>query len=376
MNIGITCYPVIGGSGIIATELGQQLASRGHSVHFISYALPFRLDRFQQNVFYHGVDTTAYPLFKFPPYTLTLASKMAEVARNVELDILHVHYAIPHATCAFLARQILSSTGQKVPKIITTLHGTDITLVGSDPSFFDITRFSILASDGITAVSNYLARETEEVFKLKRKIRVVHNFYDTDRFKPGSDACARSDFVKEGEFLIAHMSNFRPVKRTLDVIDIFHRIAAKLPARLLLIGEGPDLILARRQIQKRGLTDRVIFLGNQNRVEAVLPCCDLFLIPSEEESFGVAALEALACGVPVIGTEGTGLAEVVTDGKDGFLRPVGDTRAMAEASLGLLNDKATHNSFSESAALLARKRFAADKIVTQYEDYYHEVLGG
>lgn len=376
MNIGITCYPVSGGSGIIATELGQQLASRGHSVHFISYALPFRLDRFQQNVFYHGVDTTAYPLFKFPPYTLTLASKMAEVARNVELDILHVHYAIPHATCAFLARQILSSTGQKVPKIITTLHGTDITLVGSDPSFFDITRFSILASDGITAVSNYLARETEDVFELKRKIRVVHNFYDTKRFKPGSDACARSDFVNEGEFLIAHMSNFRPVKRTLDVIDIFDRIAAKLPARLLLIGEGPDLILARRQIQKRGLTDRVIFLGNQNRVEAVLPCCDLFLIPSEEESFGVAALEALACGVPVIGTEGTGLAEVVTDGKDGFLRPVGNTSAMAEVSLNLLNDKASHKSFSQCASRLARERFAADKIVTQYEDYYHEVLSG
>jgi len=376
MNIGITCYPVTGGSGVVATELGQQLAMRGHQVHFVSYALPFRLDKYQQNVFYHGVDTIAYPLFKFPPYTLTLASKMAEVARNVDLDIFHVHYAIPHATCAYLARQMMESYGQRAPKIITTLHGTDITLVGSDPSFFDITRFSILASDGITAVSNYLADETREVFDIQKEIRVVHNFFDGQRFRPSTNQCSKQDFVKNGEFLISHMSNFRPVKRTLDVIDIFERISKSLPARLLLIGEGPDLILARRQIQKKGLSDRVIFLGNQSRVEAVLPCADLFLIPSEEESFGVAALEALACGVPVIGTEGTGLAEVVSDNKDGYLRPVGDTTSMAEAAIALLKDKAKLTEFGKTATRLASENFAADKITTQYENFYKEILDG
>ncbi len=275
MVIGITCYPVAGGSGIVATELGQQLAVRGHQVHFISYALPFRLDRYQANLMFHAVETTAYQLFKFPPYTLTLASKMAEVARNYNLDILHMHYAIPHATCAYLARQLLADTGSCQPKIITTLHGTDITLVGSDPSFYDITRFSINSSDGITAVSAYLARETQEVFKVNKTIRVIHNFFDGKRFKPQSGDCTRSEFVNDDEFLISHVSNFRPVKRALDVIDIFDKIAAEVPARLLLVGEGPDMVLARRQIMKKGLKDRVIFLGNQSRVEAVLPCSDL-----------------------------------------------------------------------------------------------------
>ena len=374
MNIGITCYPVAGGSGIVATELGQKLAIRGHQVHFISYALPFRLDKYQTNLMFHGVDTTSYPLFKFPPYTLTLASKMAEVTRDFDLDILHVHYAIPHATCAYLAREILKNGSPKMPKIITTLHGTDITLVGSDPSFYDITRFSINASDGITAVSKYLAEETIEVFKPRGDIRVVHNFFDSERFRPGCQQCRKNEFTTNGEFLITHVSNFRPVKRTLDVIDTFEKIIAELPAKLLLIGEGPDTVLARRQIKKKRLEDKVIFLGNQTRVEAVLPCSDLFLVPSEEESFGLAALEALACGVPVIGTSGTGLTEVVEDFRNGFLLPVGDTSSMARAAVALLRDPARHDEFRKSAAEGAFKRFNADKIVGEYEAYYQEVL--
>jgi len=377
MNIGITCYPVAGGSGIVATELGRQLALRGHQVHFVTYALPFRLDRYQSNIKYHGVETTAYPLFKFPPYTLTLAAKMAEVARDFELDILHVHYAVPHATCAYLARQLIRENGKGVdPKIITTLHGTDITLVGSDPSFYDITRFSIMATDGITAVSKYLADETTEVFKIDKPIKVIHNFFDADRFNPDSTCCQRREFVDDDEFLLMHVSNFRPVKRTLDVIDIFDKVSAELPAKLLLIGEGPDTILARRQINKKGLSDKVIFLGNQSQVEAVLPCADIFLIPSEEESFGLAALEALACGVPVVGTSGTGLVEVVDDFQNGFLLPVGDTSSMARAAISLLKDNNRLKQFKISAGKSALKRFSAKNIVSEYENYYEEIVNG
>ncbi len=376
MVIGITCYPVPGGSGIVATELGQQLATRGHLVHFISYALPFRLDRYQGNVFYHGVETTAYPLFKQPPYTLTLASKMADVVRAYKLEVLHVHYAIPHATSAYLARQLLAAENERLPKIITTLHGTDITLVGADPSFYDITRFSINMSDGVTAVSKYLADETHDVFKITREIRVVHNFFDGTRFKPGTSQCKRAEFAADHEYLIMHVSNFRPVKRTMDVIDIFDRISAEIPAKLVLIGEGPDTVLARRQITKRGLIDKVIFLGNQSRVEAVLPCADLFLLPSEEESFGLAALEALACGVPVIGSSGTGLVEVVDDYRDGFLLPVGDVISMSRAAIALLKDKQRLAEFKNAAAEIAARKFGADKIITQYEQYYEEVLRG
>jgi len=372
MRIGITCYPVAGGSGIVATELGQQLAWRGHQVHFISYALPFRLDQYQQNLYYHGVETTAYPLFKHPPYALTLAAKMADVACQYELEILHVHYAIPHATSAFLAKQLITC---KIPKIITTLHGTDITLVGSDPSFFDITRFSINASDGITAVSAYLANETKQIFNPDKEIRVIHNFVDSGRFHPNATGCCqRKEFASENEFIIAHISNFRPVKRTIDVIDIFDRISQKLPARLLMMGEGPETILARRQVSKKGLNDKVTFMGNQNRVEAVLPWMDLFLLPSEEESFGLAALEALACGVPVVGTKDTGLVEVVEHGVNGFLFPIGDTASMAKASIKLLSDKEKLANFKKMAHKLADEKFNADKIVSHYESYYQEIL--
>lgn len=374
MKIGITCYPVAGGSGIVATELGRQLANRDHEVHFISYALPFRLDQFQQNLFFHGVETTAYPLFKHPPYALTLAAKMAYVADHFGLDIIHVHYAIPHATSAFLARQLVND---KAPKIITTLHGTDITLVGSDPSFYDITRFSINTSDGLTAVSDYLAEETRETFKPEKEIRVIYNFYDDDRFQPCEHPrCKRRNFASDDEFIISHISNFRPVKRTSDVIDIFDSIQKQLPAKLLLIGEGPDTILARRNVNKRGLQDKVVFLGNQSQVEAVLPLSDLFLLPSEEESFGLAALEALACGVPVIGTENTGLVEVIEHDKTGFLFPLGHTGAMAAAALKLLNDKPRLEEFKRASHRRAADNFRAEKIVGEYENYYHEILNG
>jgi L-malate glycosyltransferase len=375
MNIGITCYPVPGGSGIVATELGQQLATRGHQVHFISYAIPFRLDRYQHNLFFHGVETTAYPLFKHPPYALTLAAKMADVACQYKLEVLHVHYAIPHATSAFLAKQLI--TDCRLPKIITTLHGTDITLVGSDPSFYDITQFSINASDGITAVSAYLADETKETFKIEKDIRVIHNFFDSNRFRPNAvTTCKRNNFASNDEFLIAHISNFRPVKRTLDVIDIFSRIADVLPARLILIGEGPDTVLARRHVSKKNLNGHVTFLGNESRVEEILPLADLFLLPSEEESFGLAALEALACGVPVIGTLDTGLVELVEDKINGFLFPVGNTEAMAKAGIELLSNRERLVQFKKDAAQIAFDRFNADRIVTQYEKYYEEILNG
>lgn len=376
MRIGITCYPVVGGSGIIATELGQELAGRGHEVHFISYALPFRLDKYRTNLLFHGVETTAYPLFKYPPYTLALASKIADVSRNYRLEITHMHYAVPHATCAYLAKQMLAASGDPLPKVITTLHGTDITLVGSDPSYFDITRFSINSSDGLTAVSKHLAEETAEVFNVEREIRVIHNFFDDTRFTPNIGECSRCEFASENEMLLAHVSNFRPVKRTLDVVEVFEKVAAVLPAKLILIGEGPDTVLARRMIKKRGLTDKVIFLGNQSRVEAVLPCADLFLLPSQEESFGLAALEALACGVPVIGTLGTGLVEVIDHGINGFLCPVGDTAGMARAAIELLTDRRKLGTFKSAAADLARKRFSQDKIVGEYEHYYQEIANG
>lgn len=376
MNIGITCYPSTGGSGVVATELGSQLARNGHQVHFISYAIPFRLDKYEANISYHGVETTAYPLFKFPPYTITLAAKMAEVARDSKLDILHMHYAIPHATCAYLAQRLLDDNGDVVPKIITTLHGTDITLVGQDPSFYDMTRFSIKASDGLTAVSQYLADETKEVFHLDKDIKVIHNFFDPERFRPNDCKSSRSDFVSPTEFLIVHISNFRPVKRTLDVVEIFERISAQVPARLLMIGDGPDIVLTRRQVKKKGLTDRVRFLGSQDRIEAVLPCADLFLMPSEEESFGLAAMEALACGVPVIGTSGTGLTEVVDDYTTGFLLPVGDVGSMSRAAVSLLKDTARLQKFKKAAAEATLKRFTSAKIVAKYERYYEEILGG
>lgn len=373
LNIGITCYPVAGGSGIVATELGIKLAERGHQVHFIAYALPFRLDVFKPNLYFHEVDTTSYQLFKYPPYTLTLAARMAEVACEYKLDVLHVHYAIPHAAAAFLASQLMNN--RCAPVVITTLHGTDITLVGADQSYYDITRFSIRSSDGITAVSHYLADETCREFDIKKHIEVIHNFIDTERFNPDSGCCCRDRLAALDEKFICHISNFRPVKRVMDVIKIFQNIQKNISSRLFLIGEGPDTMLVRRSVKKNGLEDKVTFMGSQTKVEEILPLADLFLLPSEEESFGLAALEALACGVPVIGSSGTGLDEVVEHGIDGFLYPVGDTWSMANAAVSLLNGQFDLAAFKKQAARNARDKFNADEIVSQYEAYYHQVIG-
>ena len=372
LKIGITCYPVAGGSGIIATELGTKLAERGHDVHFIAYDLPFRLQTFQPNLFFHEVNTMAYPLFKYPPYTLTLAAKMAEISCEYNLDVLHVHYAIPHAAAAFLARQMTGISCS--PRIITTLHGTDITLVGADESYYDITRFSIRSSDGITAVSNYLAEETVREFMIEKHIEVIPNFIDTAKFNPCTGCCGREEFAEPQEKLLCHISNFRPVKRAMDVVKIFERVNMKLPARLLLIGEGPDTMLVRRAVKKNGLADKVTFLGSQAKVEDVLPLADLFLCPSEEESFGLAALEALGCGVPVIGSSGTGLVEVVNHGVDGYLYPVADTHAMADAAIALLSDDFNLGEFKKRATQNAHEKFNAEKVVDHYERYYHQVM--
>lgn len=373
MRIGITCYPVAGGSGIVATELGIKLAERGHQVHFMAYALPFRLDQFRPNLYFHEVETVAYQLFKYPPYTLTLAAKMAEVSCEWKLDILHVHYAIPHATAAFLARQMTECCA---PKIITTLHGTDITLVGADKSFYDITRFSIRASDGITAVSKYLADETIREFAIDKPIEVIPNFIDTARFNPCTTCPERGRFALPEEKILCHISNFRPVKRVMDVIEIFRLVQQTMPARLLLVGEGPDTMLVRREVKKNGLEDRVTFLGSQDKVEQILPLADLFLCPSEEESFGLAALEAMGCGVPVIGTGGTGLIELVEHGVDGFLFPIGDTANMASAAIALLNDEPRLKEFKKRAIEKAHHDFNADAIVDHYERYYRQILEG
>lgn len=373
LKIGITCYPVAGGSGIVATELGIKLAERGHQVHFISYSLPFRLDVYQPNLFFHEVDTISYQLFKYPPYTLTLAAKMAEIAKAYDLDMWHVHYAIPHAAAAFLARQLTNNGCH--PRIITTLHGTDITLVGADKSYYDITQFSIKASDGITAVSSYLADETINEFNIDKHIEVIPNFVDTNRFKPGSTSCKRNAFAEPHEKLVCHISNFRPVKRVMDVIEIFKKIQTAVPAKLLLIGEGPDTMLARRTVKKLGLADHVQFLGHQVKVEEVLPTADLFLCPSEEESFGLAALESLACGVPVIGSAGTGLVEVIDHGQDGFLFPVADTWSMANAAISLLTGKYDLSLFKARAAEKSHQKFNADVVVDKYEAYYRQVIG-
>jgi len=372
LNVGITCYPVAGGSGIVATELGIKLAERGHHVHFIAYALPFRLQTFKPNLFFHEVDTVSYQLFKYPPYTLTLAAKMAEISCEYNLDVLHVHYAIPHATAAFLAKQLAGD--RCTPAIITTLHGTDITLVGADESFYDITRFSIQSSDGITAVSKYLADETVREFKIDKHIEVIPNFIDSERFIPTTTCCGRSEFAEPHEKLLCHISNFRPVKRASDVIEIFTRVSQKLPARLLLIGEGPDTMLVRRAVKKNGLNGKVTFLGSQAKVEDILPLADLFLCPSEEESFGLAALEALACGVPVIGSAGTGLTEVVDHGVDGFLYPVADTKSMAEAAIDLLSNEFNLSEFKKRATERAHKEFNAEKVVDHYEQHYRTIL--
>ncbi len=374
MKIGITCYPTYGGSGAVATELGLELARRGHEVHFMSYAQPFRLTQFIEGVYFHEVKVNSYPLFEYPPYSLALAVTMHEVVRREGLDLLHVHYALPHATAGWIAREMLRDSGGDV-KLITTLHGTDITLVGQDPSYRSITRFSIEKSDRLTAVSSWLRDRTHLDFACDRcVIEVIPNFidptvYDRDKYS----SCHR--LAPEGEKVIMHISNFRAVKRIPDLIEIFHRIQREIPARLILVGDGPERTRAEELAETLGISDRVVMLGKLESVAELLARADLFLLPSEQESFGLVALEAQASGVPVVGSSETGLAEVVEHGVTGYLHPVGSVAAMSASGIKLLSDSDHWNEFSEAARRRAVEHFATDRVVPEYEKLYRDALG-
>ncbi len=374
MKIGITCYPTYGGSGAVATELGIALAARGHEVHFITYAQPFRLPQMLPRVYFHEVDVGRYPLFEFPPYDLALAVRMHEVVRSAQLDVLHCHYAIPHATSAWIAREMMREHGEDVA-VVTTLHGTDITIVGQDPSYWAITKFSIEKSDRITAVSEHLRAETLSAFGCSGcGVEVIHNFidpavYDRARFPQGLTGVVPT----EGK-VVMHVSNFRAVKRTVDVVRVFARIAAAMPATLVMVGDGPDRVLAQEEARQLGVADRVQFLGRIDTVAPLLAGADLFLLPSENESFGLSALEALASGVPVVASNAGGIPEVVQDGVTGALRPVGDIAGMAEASIAILGDADRWRSMSAAAAADARARFAEDTIIGRYEAVYASAI--
>lgn len=368
LKIGITGYPVPGGSGVVASELGHLLSRRGHQVHFIAYAPPFRWDRYDQNLYFHEVEVTNYPLFKYPPYTLALAAKMVEVSRHFKLDILHVHYAIPHATAGFLARSILGNPPR--PRLVTTLHGTDITLVGSEQSFYDITCFSIRAADAVTAISHYLKQATIDTFPACSELEVIPNFIDLKDFHPGHSDCERSNIAADDEILLAHLSNFRPVKRPADTVDILAEVNKTRPARLMLIGDGPEMSRVLARADELGVRDRIAFMGNQDHVQPLLACSDIFLLPSEQESFGLAALEANACGVPAITSDVGGISELIEDGVNGFRVPLGDTAGMAAGALEIAADLDT---FRKNARTVAEK-FDAEKIIPMYEDLYYRIL--
>ena len=374
MKIGITCYPTYGGSGAVATELGIALAQRGHEVHFITYQQPFRLPAFMPGIYFHEVDVGRYPLFEYPPYDLALAVRMHEVVLRHDLDLLHVHYAIPHATSAWIAREMLAGTRPDI-KVLTTLHGTDITIVGQDPSFHAITKFSIEKSNGLTAVSQFLRAETQSAFGCAGcRIEVIPNFVDPlvyDRASYQHQLLERAGDRK----VLMHISNMRPVKRVRDVVDIYARVAREIPSVLVMVGDGPDRLEAEEEARRLGVADDVFFLGKLDSVAPLLASADLFLIPSSTESFGLSALEALAMGVPVIGSRIGGLPEVVIDGETGVLCPPGDVDGMAGAALALLTDSGRWNAMSTRAAADARLRFGRDEVVAQYESFYLRSLG-
>lgn len=370
MKLGIVCYPTLGGSGVVAAELGHALAQAGHQVHIIAYEVPFKLQQETQNIWFHQVEINRYDLFQYPDYALPLAVKMANVAKEFSLDIFHVHYAIPHATSAFLARQLL---GESSPAIVTTLHGTDITLVGIEPSYFDIVKFSIEKSDRVTAVSKWLAEDTYSSFKIKKNIDVIPNFFIPKKELMGMMP-VRSDFVIEGEKLLVHASNFRPVKRTADVVEIFEKVRQKIPCKLLFLGSGPDLQEVFDLVQKKGLASEIFFLGVNREIDCFVASADLFLLPSEQESFGLSALEAMAYGVPVIGTNIGGLPELVEDGKSGFLSGAGDIEKMASDAVRLLADEALYRKFSLYARQAAHERFCVDRVLPQYLRLYESLL--
>lgn len=370
MRIGIICYPSYGGSGVVATELGKRLALRGHEVHFISYDRPFRLEIFHENIFYHEVEVLDYPLFKFPPYMIALASKIAEVTKWANLDLVHVHYAIPHSVSAFLARQLVKD---KYLPILTTLHGTDITIVGHEPQFYDITKFSIEDSDMVTAVSHSLKEETSSIFKTDKNIRVVYNFIDPEEYRRVESPGLRERFADPGEKIIIHISNFRPVKRLKDVVDVFSKVRLNMDAKLLMVGDGPEGPAIHNYIQAQGLSEHVRFLGKQERVVELLSISDLCLLPSEKESFGLVALEAMACGVPVIASNVGGLPEVIRNGYNGFLLPVGAVDQMAQKASEVLSNAELWSEMSRNGLVLAVEEFHIDRIVGEYEICYKEL---
>ncbi len=374
VKIGITCYPTYGGSGVVATELGLALAEKGDEVHFISYDLPSRLALPRPRVYFHEVVAPTYPLFVSPPYTLALATKMAEVAERARLDLLHVHYALPHAISGILAREMSDGNGLRM-KVVTTLHGTDITIVGQDRSYLPITRWGIEQSDAVTAVSRYLTDMTLRELGVRRAIETIPNFVDPKRYTPEGASNYAWTLARDDEAAIVHVSNFRPVKRIGDVLKVFDRIRRKVPARLLLIGDGPERSLAERMARQLGFEELAMFLGNVVAIETILPVGKLLLLPSDAESFGLAALEAMACGVPVIGTAAGGLPEVVEDGASGFLRPVGDVEGMADAALELLSDPSRWARFSKEARRRAVEEFPTREIVLRYRNLYEETLG-
>ena len=372
MNIGIVCYPTFGGSGVMATELGKALAEKGHMVHFITYRQPVRLSGFYTNIFYHEVRIPHYPLFDYPPYETTLASTMVDVALNHQLDLLHVHYAIPHASAAYLAKQILKKKGKDIP-VITTLHGTDITLVGKDKTFEPVVTFSINESDAITAVSLNLQKETYHNFKIEKPIRVIYNFVDIKRFSKKPLDAFRKAIAPNGEKIITHASNFRKVKRIGDVIDIFHLIHQKIPAKLLMVGDGPDRPEAEEQCRRLHLCDDIRFLGKQHEMEEILAISDLFMLPSEYESFGLSALEAMAAGVPVLSTNAGGLSEINLNDITGYLCNVGDISSMAEMGLKILSNENKLNAM-KTAARKHAMQFDIHHIVPKYEALYREFV--
>ena len=374
MKIGITCYPTYGGSGAMATELGIALAARGHEVHFVTYQQPFRLPSFLPRIFFHEVEVGRYPLFEYPPYDLALAVRMHEVVRDQRLDLLHCHYAIPHATSAWIAREMLRAQGSDI-KVVTTLHGTDITIVGQDPSFHAITKFSIERSDHITAVSEYLRRETIAAFGCTGcQVEVIHNFVDPTIYDRAAHAPALTQLVGPDRKVLMHISNFRAVKRVRDVVRVFARVAREIPSVLVMVGDGPDRVDAEHEARLLGVEHDVRFLGKIEAVAPLLASADLFLLPSQSESFGLSALEALACGVPVVASRTGGIPEVVRDDETGALCPVGDVDGMANAALAILREPGRWQAMSTTAAADARARFALDAVVSQYEALYERAV--
>jgi L-malate glycosyltransferase len=376
MKIGITCYPTYGGSGVVATELGLELAERDHEVHFISYAQPIRLSGPHPNIHYHEVEVSRYPLFEYPPYDLALASRMAEVAELYDLDLLHVHYAIPHSVSALLARQMMAAKprGRKLP-FVTTLHGTDITLVGLDRSYLPITRFAIEQSDGVTAISQYLRERTLREFDIRNHIEVIYNFVNCDVYCRGEEAAGlKQEYAPQGERLLLHLSNFRPVKRVTDCIEIFDRVRKQIPSKLLMIGDGPDRSRAEWLAVQKGIHNDVIFLGKQDQVEEKLAVADILLLPSELESFGLAALEGMACEVVPIATRVGGIPELIEHGQSGYLAEVGDVDTMARYAIELLSDETALRKMAKASRAVAQSRFCASRIIPQYEEFYRRVL--